>query len=383
VGVTAVTAAVAIAAGSYHSLAALGGSVPTLDVNPTSLSFTADGQQTVTITNGGVGPLRIGSIAVVGANSGDFGISGSCSNASLAPSATCTLTVAFGATAQGSRTAAILVMANAPGSPMLIPLSGTGAVETLAVAPSVSTVISASAFGGFTAVAPGTWIEIYGSNLATATREWTKSDFNANNAPTVLDGVQVTIGGQNAFVDYVSSNPGQVNALLPSNIAVGAPLQLVVSNANVTSAPVNVSVNATQPGLLAPATFQVGGNQYVVALLPDGTYVMPTGAIAGVNSRPAQPGETITLYGIGFGSVTPAFPAGQIVTQQNQLTLPLQFFFGQTSANVTYDGLAPNMVGLYQFNMVVPDVPDSELVPLTFNLGKASGTQQLYIAVHQ
>jgi uncharacterized protein (TIGR03437 family) len=45
--------------------------------------------------------------------------------------------------------------------------------------------------------------------------------------------------------------------------------------------------------------------------------------------------------------------------------------------------LAPNLVGLYQFNVVVPAVPDSDLVPLSFNLGKSTGTQQLYIAVHQ
>jgi uncharacterized protein (TIGR03437 family) len=238
-------------------------------------------------------------------------------------------------------------------------------------------VISASAFGGFSSVAPGSWIEIYGSNLASSTRQWASTDFNGNNAPTALDGVEVTIGGQKAFVDYVSSTPGQVNALLPANIAVGSPLQITVTNGGVTSAGTNVMVNATQPGLLAPSSFQVGGNQYVVAILPDGTYVLPSGAIAGINSRPARPGETITMYGIGFGPVSPSVTAGQIVTQQNQLTLPFQVLFGQTPAQLSYYGLAPNVVGLYQFNMVVPQVP------LTFNLGKTPGTQQLYIAVQQ
>jgi uncharacterized protein (TIGR03437 family) len=36
---------------------------------------------------------------------------------------------------------------------------------------------------------------------------------------------------------------------------------------------------------------------------------------------------------------------------------------------------------LYQFNVVVPDVPASDLVPLTFTLGGNPGTQTLYIAV--
>jgi uncharacterized secreted protein with C-terminal beta-propeller domain len=35
-------------------------------------------------------------------------------------------------------------------------------------------------------------------------------------------------------------------------------------------------VNAEQPGLLAPSSFNVGGTQYVAALFPDGAiYVLP------------------------------------------------------------------------------------------------------------
>ena len=207
----------------------MGGSFPILTVNPASLSFTANGQQTITITNGGVAPLSIGKIAILGVNSGDFGISGTCSDASLDPTANCTVTVALGATAQGNRSAAIMVMANAPGSPLLVPLSGTGVVQSGSVAPSISTVMSASAFGGFSAVAPGSWVEIYGSNLAPDTREWAGTDFQGNNAPTTLDGVTVTIGNQKAFVAYISSNPAQINAQLPSNIATGAQ-QLTVTN---------------------------------------------------------------------------------------------------------------------------------------------------------
>ncbi len=216
-------------------------------------------------------------------------------------------------------------------------------------------------------MAPGSWVEIYGTGLAPDTGSWTGSDFTGNNAPTSLDGISVSIGGQAAFVDYISA--GQVNAQLPSNITTGGPLQLTVTNGAATSAPVNLTVNATQPGLLAPASFKIGGNQYVVALLPDGTYVLPAGSIAGINSRPAKPGETITMYGVGFGSVMQGIPAGQIATQQSQLTLPLQILFGETPGQLTYYGLAPDFVGLYQFDVVVPTVPDSDLAALTFTLG--------------
>ena len=74
----------------------------------------------------------------------------------------------------------------------------------------------------------------------------------------------------------------------------------------------NITINAAQPGLLAPSNFKVGGNQYVVAQHSDGTYVLPADVIAGLSTRPAQPGETIVIYGVGFGSVTPTIPAGEI-----------------------------------------------------------------------
>jgi uncharacterized protein (TIGR03437 family) len=250
--------------------------------------------------------------------------------------------------------------------------------------PTITSVVSASGFGGFSTVAPGTWVEIYGSNLAPDTRQWAGSDFSGNNAPTSLDGVKVSIGGQNAFIDYISSSPGQVNAELPSNISTGGTLQLTLTNGTASSSPYNITVNTTQPGLLAPSSFLIGGKQYVVALLPDGaTYILPTGAIAGVTSRPAHPGETIILYGIGFGAVTPNIPAGQIVTESNQLSQPLQILFGQTPAQVPYAGFAPGFVGLYQFNLVVPPIPDNNLVPLTFNLGGLPGSQTLYTAVQE
>ncbi|MDP8983361.1 MAG: hypothetical protein M3O35_22525 [Acidobacteriota bacterium] len=246
--------------------------------------------------------------------------------------------------------------------------------------PGVGGVVSASAFGAFPSVAPGSWVEIYGTNLADHARQWAGSDFTGVNAPTMLDGVGVTIGGQKAFIDYISS--GQVNAQLPSNIGSGQ-MQIVVTSAGVNSAPFNIAVNTTQPGLLAPPSFKIGGNQYVVAQFSDGTYVLPAGAIPGVNSRPAKPGDTIVIYGVGFGSVNPNIPAGQIVTQSNQLSLPLQILFGTTPAQTPYLGLAPSFVGLYQFNVVVPAVPNNDLVPLTFNLGGVPGTQTLYIAVRQ
>ena len=244
-----------------------------------------------------------------------------------------------------------------------------------------SGVVSASSFGTLPGVAPGSWIEIYGTNLSVDARGWGSADFSGVNAPTSLDGTSVTVGGQPAYVDYISA--GQVNAQVPSSVTAGSQPVVVTTPYGSTSS-YSVNVSATQPGILAPASFVVGGKQYVAALFSDGvTFVAPPGAIPGVPSRQAKPGEVITIYGVGFGMVTPNIPAGQIVQQSNTVAVPVTFSFGGTAAISNYSGLAPTQVGLYQFNVAVPNVANSDLVPLTFTVNStAVTTQTLYTAVH-
>ena len=217
------------------------------------------------------------------------------------------------------------------------------------------------------------------SNLAPATQNWAGSDFDNGVAPTSLSNVSVSIGGKAAFLDFIS--PGQVNALVPSDAPVGRRAS-TITTANGTSDGYGIYVNQTQPGLLAPPTFTVAGKQYAAALFSDGqTFALPANAITGVASRPAKPGETLTIYGVGFGPVTGGFTAGTIVTAQNALTNQLLMLFGATQATVSYQGLAPSFTGLYQFNVVVPNVTPNNALALSFSLGGAKGTQTLYIAV--
>jgi uncharacterized protein (TIGR03437 family) len=260
--------------------------------------------------------------------------------------------------------------------------SGNNVIRMMAPSgPSITSggVISASAFGGFSTVAPGSWTEIYGSNLATSVRSWTGADFTGTTAPTSLDGNSVTIGGQPAFVAYISG--GQINAQVPSGVGTG-PQQVVVTNGNGGKATGSVTVNATVPGMLAPPNFVVGGKQYAAAFFNDGvTFVMPPGAVAGVTSQRANPGDRITFWGVGFGPVTPPSPAGQLVPGLNSLA-GFSMNIGGTAASVEYAGLAPGLVGVYQFNVFVPSsAASNDLTPVTFSLNGTAGTQTLYIAV--
>ena len=251
-------------------------------------------------------------------------------------------------------------------------------------------VITASAFGGSNAIAPGTFVEIYGQNLSGTTRSWQASDFTANTAPKSLDGVSVRVNDQPAYVSYVS--PGQVNALVPSAIAPGTAV-VTVQNGSQISNPYTVTVNALEPGLLAFPLATSASGQYVVAIFPDyTTYALPPGTGLPVPSRRAKAGDTVTLYGIGFGPVIPDVSAGNIATQANSLQASVEVRFDGHPGRVTYAGSAPGFAGLYQLNVVVPDgvvvagtVDDAVLVTVVLNrnIFRPVGALHLFTALER
>jgi uncharacterized protein (TIGR03437 family) len=48
---------------------------------------------------------------------------------------------------------------------------------------------------------------------------------------------------------------------------------------------------------------------------------------------------------------------------------------------VQFAGLVAGNLGLYQFNVQVPNVAASDTVPVTFSLSGTTGTQKLIIAI--
>lgn len=234
-------------------------------------------------------------------------------------------------------------------------------------------------YGSSPNTAPASWLVMYGVNLATVqTQTWAPTDFSGIQAPTTLGGTTVTVAGLPAYVDYVS--PGQVNVQVPSGVPPGSQ-PIVVTTAGGKSVPYMITVNAVQPGVLAPLSFIINGHQHVVAQFSNtNTYVLPV-SLSGIPTARAKPGDNITMYGIGFGPVTPNIPAGQLVPGLNQLQTALGVTFANVPAQITYQGLVPGIVGLYQFNVVVPNIPASDTTPLVFTLGGTPGTQNLVIAI--
>jgi uncharacterized protein (TIGR03437 family) len=214
--------------------------------------------------------------------------------------------------------------------------------------PAISSVATAS---GGAAIAPNTWIEIKGSNLSAAanSRVWTSSDFVNNQMPLALDGVSATVGGKPAFVYYIS--PSQVNVLTPPDLSPGPAEVRVTVNGRISS-PVTAQVQS-----VSPAFFLLNGGPRVVATHADNSLIGPTDLAPG--AKPAQPGETIVLYGNGFGTTSAPVISG--ATTQSGTISPLPLVrIGDLTATVQFAGLiAP---GLFQINATIPaNAPDGEL----------------------
>ena len=207
-------------------------------------------------------------------------------------------------------------------------------------------------------IAPGAWITVRGLNLSDATRTWRDSDFTGNALPTELDGVRVTVNGRAAYVYYIS--PTQLNVLSPDDATIG-PVDVRVVNGGGTSNLVKATQSALSPALFA---WSDSAARYVAAVRADGAYLGP--------DVPAKPGDM--LFGTGFGPTSPAQPIGQLVSAA-PLAAEVNVQIGGVRASTTFAGLISP--GLYQFNVVIPDVPDGDR-PITYRLAALSRYQLCY-----
>jgi uncharacterized protein (TIGR03437 family) len=211
-------------------------------------------------------------------------------------------------------------------------------------------------------IQPGSWVSIYGSNLASATTLWN------NDFPMLLGGTSVTIDNRPAYLWYVS--PTQINLQAPDDAATGQ-VSLAVTTASGT-ATTTVTLAAYSPSfsLLGDGKHVAGeiATPNGAGAYGGGTYdlVGPSNTFS-FNTRPVKAGETLTLFGVGFGPTNPTVPAGKAFASAAPTTSPVAVTIGGIAANVVFSGMTE--AGLYQFNLIVP-------------AGVPSGDQPLLASVH-
>jgi uncharacterized protein (TIGR03437 family) len=224
-------------------------------------------------------------------------------------------------------------------------MNGAGVNITYTSGPSTPSINSvANAEGESPAIAPNTWVEIKGANLAPSgdSRIWGEPDFTAGVMPTSLDGVSVTVDGRPAYVYYIS--PTQINILTPPELTQGT-VQVIVNNDGLQS-----QQFAAQAEAVSPSFFVFGGGSYVAATHSNGSLIGPSSLFPS-STTPAKPGETIVLYANGFGPTNVPVVSGA-TSQSGTLSPTPVVKIGGLIATVTFAGLV--YPGEFQFNVVVP-----------------------------
>jgi len=204
-------------------------------------------------------------------------------------------------------------------------------------------VVNAATFEAGFPVSPGCWASAFGDFASVGILE-TFAD--SVPLPTVLGGVQVFVNGIAAPMNYVGR--GQINFIVPRDVPDTGKVPFRIAVAGNTTYEGSIPVWPISPGLVSinPADPAKPG----AVLNQDGTVNSST--------NPARRGDVVQIFGVGadFAELpadgSPA-PADRLIPTA---TLP-KVWVSVAEARVQFSGLAPNLVGTWQLNVVVPDEP--------------------------
>jgi uncharacterized protein (TIGR03437 family) len=217
-------------------------------------------------------------------------------------------------------------------------------------------VVNAASYAG--PVAPGSIVSIFGSFSVPA------STAGATPLPYSLASLSIRINGVLAPLLYAGDT--QVNAQIPFETPAGRN-SVVLSIAGHDWASGTVSVAPAAPGL-----FTISGRAAVIN--QDGSINGP--------DRPAVVNSIVTAYLTGQGAVQPAVPTGA-AAPLNPLSKPaadVKASIGGQPVEVTFAGLTPTLVGVFQANLRVPQIaPGPQSLILTVG-GVSSNAAPMYVA---
>jgi uncharacterized protein (TIGR03437 family) len=253
------------------------------------------------------------------------------------------------------------VVADSQNNVYMLTVSGLSVVSTTQASRTVPSFSSAGVVNGASfkgPVAPGSIVSIFGANLG-ATESARQLPL-----PTMLGGVCVTANQTSVPLFYTS--PTQINAQLPAELATGRVTLTVRSRdtARVSSS-VAVQVNAAAPGVFTMSA--EGRTQAALFHADDFTPVTP--------KNPGKRDKDLILFATGLGRVNPAVASGAAASDKplSATSQEVTVTIGGHGMIVSYAGLAPGYVGLYQINLRVPgDRVQGDSLPVAVTIGGVS-----------
>lgn len=222
---------------------------------------------------------------------------------------------------------------------------------------SVATAVANAASGDTSALAPGSIASMYGSGLAPSI-----GIANAFPVPLTLGGTSVTVNGTSAPLFY--AGPNQINFQVPFEVSGNT--TVTVSAAGLPAAK-SVTLRNTAPGIFL---FQQGR----------AAAVNQDGSVNGANYG-AAPSSIIAVYATGLGAVNPPVATGAPASTVtlSTVTAGVTATIGGQAVSVLFAGLAPGYAGLYQVNLVVPQLDPGDYALQISAGGVASNTATVTI----
>jgi uncharacterized protein (TIGR03437 family) len=212
-------------------------------------------------------------------------------------------------------------------------------------------VVNAASFGP--GLSPGALATIFGSNFTGVNHSAAAASLPL---ASDLGGVSVLVNGVAAPVLY--ENSGQINFQIPWETKPGT-ATLTVSTNGFASNQVNIKVLPAAPGLFFSGSRAIVQNSDF--------------SLNG-SGNPAKVGSTIMAYLTGAGAVSnqPSDGAAAVSSPLSEVSPSVTATIGGKSAGVSFAGLAPGFVGLWQLNIVVPSGLSSGNLPLVVMVGGQS-----------
>ncbi len=218
--------------------------------------------------------------------------------------------------------------------------------------------------------APRGLATVLGSDFVTRGSENWHSFAGTDGFPTTLAGTCLSVNGVNAPLKHVSNS--RIDFQVPATVVAGSATVKVTRDCGLATATSSnegsFEIASVQPAFLRssddPAT--------VAAVHLDETPVGPKNMLPGIEASPAAPGETVSMFGTGFGPVTPTLTTGEIAREERSLaSANFSVSIGDTTvpaADVLYIGAAPGFLGLSRLDVKLPDDIASGIHPVSVEI---------------